>query len=119
MDNVFFEELVREINAEFKAKERKIALLIDNCHTDSEIENLSHVKLIFLPPNTASVTQSTDQGVIRSLMAHYRKRLVRVILTPFDQDKSIPKISLIKLMLFIVSHGKMSVKKQSSTAFKS
>ena len=31
MDSVLFEECVREINAEFKAKERKVVLIIDNC----------------------------------------------------------------------------------------
>ena len=52
MDSVLIENWVREENAEFKAKGRKIALLIDNCPVHTEIENLSHVKLIFLTPNT-------------------------------------------------------------------
>ena len=58
----------RERNAEFKAKERKVALIIDNCpahYSYAEIENLSHAKIIFLPP---------------------------FILTHLDQDKPIPKI---------------------------
>ena len=40
---------VREINTEFKFKERKVALRIDNCPVHPEKENLSHVTLIFLP----------------------------------------------------------------------
>ena len=36
-DSDLFEEWVREINAEFKAKERKIALIIDNCPAYPEI----------------------------------------------------------------------------------
>ena len=36
-DSALFEEWVREINVEFKAKERKVALIIDNCPAYPEI----------------------------------------------------------------------------------
>ena len=36
MDTALFEEWVRGINAEFKAKERKVALIINNCAAHSE-----------------------------------------------------------------------------------
>ena len=100
MGSALFEKWV--INAEFKAKERKVALIIDNCPAYPETENLSRVKLIFLPPNTAS-SVTMDQGVIRSLKAHYRKRNVRVIFTNLNQDKPIPKISLLKAIQLLVS----------------
>ena len=103
MDSVLIENWVREENAEFKAKGRKIALLIDNCPVHTEIENLSHVKLIFLTPNTIWVSQPMDRGVISSLRAYYRKRPVRVILTHLDQVKPIPKVSLFKAMQLLVS----------------
>ena len=103
MDIALFEEWVREINVEFKVKEKKVALIIDNCSAHPEIENLSHVKLIFIPPNTTSVTQPMDQSIIRSLKTHYGKRLERVILNHLDQDKPIPKISLLKAMQLLVS----------------
>ena len=102
MDSVLCEEQVREINVEFKAKERKVALIIDNCSVHSEIENLSHVKLIFFHSNTTLVIQPMEQGVIRSLEVHCRKRLVRVILTHLDQGKLIPTILLLKVMQLLV-----------------
>ena len=43
MDSVLFEDWVRKINAEFKAKENKVALIIDNCPAHPEIENSSHI----------------------------------------------------------------------------
>ena len=70
MDTVLIENWVREENAEFKVKGWKIALLIDNCPVHTEIENLSHVGLIFLTPNTIWVSQPIDQGVISSLRAY-------------------------------------------------
>ena len=62
MDSVLFEEWVRDVNKNFQAEGRKVVLIIDNCLTHSIIENLSHVKLFFLPPNTTSVSQSIDKA---------------------------------------------------------
>ena len=103
MDSELFEEWVRELNAELKAKELKVLLIIDNCVAYPEIENLSHVKLIFLPPSATSVIQPMDQGFIRSLKSHYRKRIVRVILTHLDQVKPIPKVSFLLAMQLVFS----------------
>ena len=44
-----------------------------------------------------------DQGVIKCLKAHYRKRLVRLILCDLDSNKPLPKISLIKGLQLLVS----------------
>ena len=73
IDSVLFEEWVRDVNKKFQAEGIKVALIIDNCSAHQIIENLSHVKLVFLPPNTTSVSQPMDQGVIRCPKAHYRK----------------------------------------------
>ena len=44
-----------------------------------------------------------DQGVIRCLKAHYRKRLVKLILCNLDSNKPLPKISLITALQLLVS----------------
>ena len=93
----------KDVNKTFQAKERKVALIIDNCPAHSIIENLSHVKLVFLPANTTSVRQPLDQGVIRCLKAHYRKRLEMLILSSLDFDKSLPKVSLLTALQLLVS----------------
>ena len=52
--------------------------------------------------NTISVSQPMDQGVIRCLKAHYRKRLVKLLLRSLDSNKPLPKVSLITgLKLFV------------------
>ena len=56
MDGVLFEEWVRDLNKKFESEKRKVALIIDNCPAHPIIENLSHIKLVFLPPNTTSVS---------------------------------------------------------------
>ena len=44
-----------------------------------------------------------DQGVIRCLKAHYRKRLVKLILRSFDSNKPLPKVSLLTALQLLAS----------------
>ena len=80
MDGVLFEEWVRELDRKFACEENNVALVIDNCPAHPHIENLKAIQLFFLPPNTTLQTQPMDQGVIRSLKAKYRKKVVRKVL---------------------------------------
>ena len=65
MDSALFEEWVCELDGKFLRENRKTALIIDNCPAHPTIDNLSNVRLIFLPPNTTSVSQPVDQEVIK------------------------------------------------------
>ena len=94
MDGVLFEEWVRDLHKKFESEKRKVAWIIDNCPAHPNIDNLSHIKLVFLPPNTTSVSQPMDKGIIKCLKAHYRKRLVQLILHSLDSNKPLPKVSL-------------------------
>ena len=71
MDSELSEEWVREQDRKFALEGRKVALVIDNCTTHPNIENIKLIKLYFLPPNTTSCLQPMDQGVIRSLKCKY------------------------------------------------
>ena len=82
-----FKEWVGQLDNKFVAKGRKIALIIDNCPAHPKIDNLQAVELIFLPPNTTSKTQPTDQGVIRSLKAHYRAEVVKRYIASIDGER--------------------------------
>jgi hypothetical protein len=46
------------------------------CPAHPHVKGLKSMKLVFLPPNTTSVTQPMDQGVIRNLKLHYRKLVI-------------------------------------------
>ncbi|XP_065651195.1 tigger transposable element-derived protein 4-like [Hydra vulgaris] len=72
-----FEERVKEIDLKFSFQKRKIALIVDNCSPHPNVQKLEWVELIFLPPNTTSITQPMDQSVIRSLKAKYRSLAVK------------------------------------------
>lgn len=68
--------------------DRKIVLLADNaaCHK-LEIQ-LKNIKLVFLPPNTTSLIQPLDQGIIRAAKAHYRTQVMRKILHAIESGIS-------------------------------
>ena len=94
---------MRGLNKKFESEKRKVALIIDNCPAHPITDNLSHIKFVFLPPNTTSVSQPMDQGIIRCLKANYRRRLVKLILRSLDSNKSLPKVSLLTALQLLVS----------------
>ena len=103
MDGILVEEWVRELDRKFLSEGRNVAILIDNCPAHPHIENLKAIKLFFLPPNTTSTTQPTDQGVIRSLKAKHRINVVRKIIRSLEKNKTLPKISLLHGRQMLVS----------------
>ncbi|GBN54168.1 hypothetical protein AVEN_2976-1 [Araneus ventricosus] len=74
---------------------RKIALVFDNCpaHPKEMNPKLKNVSF-FLPPNTTSKLQPMDQGVIKNFKIHYRKRIVRKVITTLEDNQSMPKINI-------------------------
>ena len=75
-----------------KLQGRKILLFVDNCSAHPHVD-LSNVNLMFLPPNTTSRLQPCDAGIIATFKAHYRKRLLRHVLTVMDDVSSATDLS--------------------------
>ena len=76
-------------------------MIIDNCKAHPHVENLGWVELIFLPPNTTSVTQPMDQGIIRSLKAEYRSLAVKKVISALEEKKALPKFSVLSAMFML------------------
>ncbi|CAG8640808.1 3557_t:CDS:2 [Ambispora gerdemannii] len=90
MQSVFGHYLRRLDNMMRKAN-RKIILLADNAtshKTEAIIKKLTNVKVHFLPPNTTSVLQPLDQGIIYNLKAHYRSILCENRIEEYDALRS-------------------------------
>ena len=88
MSSELFEEWVKELDQNFGSKKRKITLIIDNCTAHPDVPALEWVELIFLPPNTTSVTQPMDQGVIRGLKAKIVPLQLKSKLLPWRKEAS-------------------------------
>ena len=88
MTGKIFEEWLRKLDRKFLLQGRSIALIVDNCSAHPRLDGLRAVRLIFLPPNTTSVLQPCDQGIIQNLKCLYRKRVLRRFIALFDDSGS-------------------------------
>ena len=87
MSGELFKDWVHELDRKFAVSKRKIALIIDNCKAQRHLENFKWVKMIFLPPNTTSHTQTMDQGIIRALKAKYRSLAVPKLILVLEKKE--------------------------------
>jgi hypothetical protein len=79
MKSDIFSEFLKKLNKDMLSQNRKIALILDNC-SSHPVMTLSNIKLIFLPPNTTSVLQPMDMGVIHAIKCLYRVKVARKLL---------------------------------------
>jgi hypothetical protein len=58
----------------------RTAIIVDNapCHNIFESTKLKNVDLIFFPPNTASVLQPNDQGIIYLFKSFYKGTIYKI-----------------------------------------
>ncbi|GBN35072.1 hypothetical protein AVEN_6559-1, partial [Araneus ventricosus] len=61
---------------------------MDNATSHPDYLKLKNINLVFLPPNTTSMLQSLDQGIIRSFKVGYRELLLRHVLSQISSCKS-------------------------------
>lgn len=72
-----------------KELKRKILVLVDNCPAHPKVPGLKNITVEFLPPNTTSIIQPMDQGIIKNLKTYYRKQLCERLISLIDsQDPS-------------------------------
>ncbi|XP_060844196.1 tigger transposable element-derived protein 6-like [Rhopalosiphum padi] len=90
-------------NRKMEMENRKIILFLDNASSHPDTLNLKNIKLIFLPPNTTSICQPLDQGIIKNFKVHYRQRLLRHILSRVDQNVENKSINVLDAIFWIKS----------------
>ena len=94
MNSEVFGEWLLDINSQFRRRNKKIVLLVDNCpaHKLDAVEaRLDFVNVVFLPANTTSIMQPCDAGIIRNFKAGYRKLMLRKI-THLVDDESVETV---------------------------
>ena len=98
MDSISFEEWVRKLIDALPKKDEKLLYWLIFCPAHPSIDNLVSTELIFLSPNTTSKFQSMDQGVIRSLKAHYKTMSIKKLIETVEKKKSFPEFSILDAM---------------------
>ena len=96
MKGDIFEAWILQLNNQFKGQNQKVIIILDNAFSHvvsyakvgksrgfSTLE-LSNMTLVFLPPNVTSVVQPLDQGIIASFKIQYKKKLLRWVLSQYD-----------------------------------
>ncbi|KAE8204004.1 hypothetical protein CF327_g7740 [Tilletia walkeri] len=83
MTGAMFKEWLEAFDKQMEG--RKVCLLLDNASSHDPSVETQNVEVIFLPPNTTSVIQPLDQGIIRSLKVHYRRRYYNIVLERMEE----------------------------------
>ena len=71
---------------------RKVVLFVDQA-SSHVLQDLSNIRIQFLPPNMTSKLQPMDQGVIRSLKCHYRSRLTERYLAGITEGQTTQQLA--------------------------
>ena len=70
----FFEDYLRKLNSKMKKENRHIAMILDNFQ-GHKIDDMSNLRLFFLPPNTTSHSQPFDGGIIKNFRDFFRMQM--------------------------------------------
>lgn len=101
MTSEIFTSELRQWDYNLRRANRKIILLVDNCPAHPDTKNLECIKLVFMPPNTSSVLQPMDQGVIHALKSKYRHLLLSKIVNSVDMGEDNFKVSILDAINFL------------------
>ena len=95
MSGEILHEILGKINRQLVAASRSVALLLDTagCHLPDIVEKYSNIKVIWLPPNTTSKLQPLDLGIIQNFKTHYRKLLLRYVLSKIDDCETASEVA--------------------------
>ncbi|RIB30890.1 DDE superfamily endonuclease-domain-containing protein [Gigaspora rosea] len=83
-----FNDLLLKLNYQIKLNDQKIILLVDNAPVhiilDETKPKLDCLRVEFLPPNTTSILQPCDAGIIYSFKCHYKRLFVQNRIDAYD-----------------------------------
>lgn len=103
MTEIIFQDGVSKLNKKMISQNRNILMFIDNVSGHNLHIRLSNVKIIFLPPNTTSVLQPMDQGIIKCFKQYYRQKIASKLVWSLERNPN-HKISDVKFDLVTCMH---------------
>ncbi len=120
MTSFVFKNMLFRWDSKLRSEGRKILLLLDNCSSHPDINTeLTHIKLVFIPPNCTSVLQPMDAGVIRTFKHHYKRKLVSKLIHFYDvHDEGKLKITLLDALNFSYDAWELVTKESIINCFR-
>ncbi|XP_069170915.1 jerky protein homolog-like [Procambarus clarkii] len=112
----FNKNFVPEVKEHLKSvglpQNSKVVLLLDNSSTHPRGDELINGNIIgtFLPPNTTSVIQPMDQGIIKNLKHHYKRMFARRLNNQLGTLKDFYKVFTIKSAIWTIASAWDEVK---------
>ena len=91
MSGEIMNQVLPKINTQLKVRARSIiVLLMDNAgsHPEDLQGKYSNIKVIFMPPNTISVLQPLDLGIIKNFKVYYHKLLLQHVISQINECES-------------------------------
>lgn len=87
--------ILNKLNTRLVSQRKSILLFMDNagCHPEDLKDRYTNIRVIFLPPNTTSLLQPLDLGIIQTFKMHYRKLLLTYILSKIDECTSASELA--------------------------
>ena len=92
MTGDILQKVLSTVNKQLNQRGRSVLLFLDNAGCHPPHMNFSNIKIVFLPPNTTSVLQPLDLGIIKTFKVHYRKFLMRFVLSKIDTCASASEV---------------------------
>lgn len=89
MTAFLFNKWIKQWDQKLRFEKRKICLVIDNCTSHKISNSLSNIEVIFLPPNTTSILQPMDSGIIRCFKAYFNGYKLSQISDMIDSKKPV------------------------------
>ena len=92
------------LNSRMKRQGRNILMFLDNapCHPASLKGMFPNVRIEFLPKHTTSCTKPLEAGIINTWKVHYRRKLLRYVLSQVD-GKSTVSSEIVKSVDLLVA----------------
>lgn len=84
MTKDIWSEWLKEWDKNLRKENRNILLLIDNCSAHVDVSGLTYINVVRLPPNTTSLIQPCDMGIIRTLKAYCRHEMRKEIIDQLE-----------------------------------
>ncbi len=72
----------------------KVALIMDSCsgHDKQCVDETGQVQVFYFPPNSTSVYQPLDQGIIAALKTRYKTKMLEKLVSVFDDYEKLQEI---------------------------